>query len=48
MEKVVTQLAFEEFRPTKLQVPPDRPKFEEGFPFEFELEKKWCKSWDHL
>jgi hypothetical protein len=36
MEKVATQHAFEEFRPTKLQVPPTRPKYTKGFPFEFE------------
>jgi hypothetical protein len=33
----VTQPAFEEFRLAKLKVPPSRPKFANGFPFEFEL-----------
>jgi len=33
----VTQLAFEEFRLTKLQVLPSRPKSTKGFPFEFEI-----------
>jgi hypothetical protein len=34
---MATQLAFEEFRPIKLQVPSSRLKFAKGFPFEFEL-----------
>jgi hypothetical protein len=34
---VATQPTFEKFKPTKLQVPPNRPKFAKGFPFEFEL-----------
>jgi hypothetical protein len=40
MERVVTQPAFEEFRPTKLQVPLSRPKFVEGFPFQFDLGRR--------
>jgi hypothetical protein len=36
----MTQLVFEGFRLTKLQVPPSRPKFAEGFPFEFELRRR--------
>jgi hypothetical protein len=34
---VATQLAFEEFRPSKLQVPLGRTKSAKGFPFDFEL-----------
>jgi hypothetical protein len=37
---MATQLAFEEFRPAELHVPPSRPKFAEGFPFEFELGRR--------
>jgi hypothetical protein len=37
MERVTTQPILEESRPTKLQVPPSRPNFVKGFPFEFEL-----------
>ncbi len=33
----MTQLAFEKFRLTKLQVLPSRPKSTKGFPFEFEI-----------
>jgi hypothetical protein len=40
MERVETQLAFEEFRLAKLQVPPSRLEFTKGFPFEFELERR--------
>ncbi len=36
----MTQLAFEEFRPAELQVPPSKPKFVEGFPFDFELGRR--------
>jgi hypothetical protein len=36
----VTQPVFEKFRPTKLHVPPSRPKSIEGFPFEFELGRR--------
>jgi hypothetical protein len=35
MKKVVTQLGFEMFKPVKLHVPSNRPKFAKGFPFEF-------------
>ncbi len=31
----MTQLVFEKFRPTELQVPLSRPKSVKGFPFEF-------------
>ncbi len=41
---MVTQLVFEKFRPTKLQVPPNKPKFGEGFSFEFELGKKMVQE----
>jgi hypothetical protein len=34
---VATQLAFEEFRPTKLQASSSWLKFAKGFPFEFEM-----------
>jgi hypothetical protein len=37
---MVTQLAFEEFRPTELHVPPNRQKIVKGFPFEFELGRR--------
>jgi hypothetical protein len=40
MEKVATQLAFEEFRLVELHVPPNRPKSTKGFPFEFELGRR--------
>jgi hypothetical protein len=40
MEIMATQLVFEEFRPTKLQVPLSRLEFAEGFPFEFKLERR--------
>jgi len=41
---VATQLAFEEFRPVELQVPPSRPKYVEGFPFEFELGRRMVQE----
>jgi hypothetical protein len=44
MERMVTQPTFEEFKPTKLQVPLNRPKFVKGFPFEFELEEKMVQE----
>jgi len=34
---VATQLAFEKFRPAKLQVLPSRLESTKGFPFEFEI-----------
>jgi hypothetical protein len=37
---VATQLAFEEFKLVKLQVPPSRLESAEGFPFEFELRRR--------
>jgi hypothetical protein len=37
---VATQPAFEEFKPTKLHVPPSRSKSIEGFPFEFESRRR--------
>jgi hypothetical protein len=40
MEIVATKFAFEKFRPTKLHVPPSRPKFAKGFPFEFEMGRR--------
>jgi hypothetical protein len=40
----VTQLAFEEFRPAELQVPPSRLKSVEGFPFEFELGRRMVQE----
>jgi hypothetical protein len=40
MERVATQSIFEEFRPTKLEVPFSGPESADGFPFEFELGKK--------
>jgi hypothetical protein len=40
MERVATQLAFEEFGLVKVQVPPSRPESVEGFPFEFELGRR--------
>jgi hypothetical protein len=36
MERVVTQLAFEEFKLVEIQVPLNKPKSTKGFPFEFE------------
>jgi hypothetical protein len=45
---VATQPVFEEFKLAELQVLPSRPEYVEGFPFEFELKKRWYKSWDHL
>ncbi len=41
---MVTQPTFEVFKPIELQVPPSRPKSEEGFPFEFELGKKMVQE----
>ncbi len=41
---MVTQHAFEEFRLAKLQVPPNRPKFAKGFPFEFELGRRMVQE----
>ncbi len=41
---MVTQLVFEKFRPTKLQAPPNKPKFIEGFSFEFELGKRMVQE----
>jgi hypothetical protein len=40
----VTQLAFKEFRPTKLQVPPSRLESAKGLPFEFELGRRMVKE----
>jgi hypothetical protein len=40
----VTQLPFEKFKPTELQVPPSRPKFAKGFPFEFKLERRMVQE----
>ncbi len=37
---MATQPAFEKFKPTKLQVPPTRPKSTKGFPVEFKLGKR--------
>ncbi len=48
MERVATQPTFKNFRLTKLHLPPSRPESIERFPFEFELGKKWYRSWDHL
>jgi hypothetical protein len=44
MERVVTQLAFEMFKPIELHVPPNRPKFAKGFPFEFDLGRKMVQE----
>jgi hypothetical protein len=44
MKRVATQPAFEKFRPLKLHVPPNRPKFVEGFPFKFELGRKMVQE----
>jgi hypothetical protein len=41
---VATQLAFEEFKLAKLQVPPSRPEFAKGFPFEFELGRRMVQE----
>jgi hypothetical protein len=41
---VATQLAFEEFKPTELQVPASRPEFAKGFSFEFELGRKMVQE----
>ncbi len=38
-ERVVTHPTFEKFSPIELQVPPSRPEFTNGFPFEFELRR---------
>jgi hypothetical protein len=40
MKRVVTQLAIENFKPTKLQVPPNRLESTKGFPFEFKLGRR--------
>jgi hypothetical protein len=40
MEKMATQRAFEEFKPTYLHVLLSRPKSIKGSPFEFELGRK--------
>ncbi len=37
-------LLFEEFRPVELQVPPSRPEFAEGFPFEFEQRRRMVEE----
>jgi hypothetical protein len=37
---VTTQPVFEKFKPTKLQVPPTRPKFAKGFLVEFKVGKR--------
>jgi len=36
MERVAKQLTFEEFRSVELELPLNRPKSIEGFPFKFE------------
>ncbi len=41
---VVTQLAFEEFSPTKLEVPPSRPKSTKGFLVEFDLGRRMVQE----
>jgi hypothetical protein len=41
---VVTQLAFEEFSPTKLEVPPSRPKSAKGFLVEFDLGRRMVQE----
>jgi hypothetical protein len=43
-KKMVTHLAFEKFKPIELQVPLSKPKFVEGFPFEFELGRKMVQE----
>ncbi len=43
-KRMATQFVFQVFRLTKLEVPPSRPKFIEGFPFEFELGKKMVQE----
>jgi len=45
---MATQLAFEKFRPTKLQVPPSRLQSAKGFPFELNWGEEWYRSWDYL
>ncbi len=40
MKRAATQHAFEDFRPTKLQLPPNRLEFAKGFPFEFEMGRR--------
>jgi hypothetical protein len=47
-QRVVTQATFEKFRPAELQVPLDKPKSIEGFPFEFNWGEEWYKNWDQL
>ncbi len=41
---MATQFDFEEFRPIELQVPPSRPKYVKGFPFEFELGRRMVQE----
>ncbi len=36
----MTQPTFEKFKPLELQVPPDKSKSTEGFPFEFKLGRR--------
>jgi hypothetical protein len=40
----VKQLSFEKFKPIELKVLPIRPKFIEGFPFEFELGRRMVQE----
>jgi hypothetical protein len=40
MEGVEPQPSFEVFKPLELHVLINRPKYEEGFPFEFEMTNK--------
>ncbi len=44
MKRMVTQLAFEKFKPLELHVPPSRPKFVKGFPFKFELGRRMMQE----
>ncbi len=52
----MTWPSFEEFKPVELQVPPSRPEFAKGFPFEFELGRRMVQelgssiegSWDRM
>ncbi len=39
-----TQLAFEEFKLAKIQVPLSKPKSTKGFPFEFKLERRMIQE----
>jgi hypothetical protein len=38
------QLVFEKFKLEELEIPPNKSKFAEGFPFEFELGRRMVQE----